>query len=182
MMLKSYSNYAFRYDYETLAGHVATSHTSTLPVGSGLVVVEWSKVKHPPQLQRRAIRLPKIQLTVAAASANPDAGWIWLVHYLSDVGLPPWLPAHMRPEAPVDLSLTTPVKSNAPAVATTAGPVLLQASPPYTVQEEEEEEEAEEEASTVCVCVQCVLKTYPSFRVSLQFRDYDVYTCCLERA
>lgn len=59
-------------------------------------MVEWSKAVHPPGLQRRAIRLPKIQASALAGQSNPDAGWIWLVHYLFDPVPPSWLPEALR--------------------------------------------------------------------------------------
>ena len=57
-------------------------------VRGGVIVVEWSMAVHPPGLQRRASRLPRMTTGDTGDSEADDEGWIWLVHYLSDPTAP----------------------------------------------------------------------------------------------
>jgi hypothetical protein len=66
-----------------------------MKVRGGVVVVEWAMAIHPPGLQRRASRLPRVTTGDTGDSEADDEGWIWLVHYLAD------------PTAPLDTPLAS---------------------------------------------------------------------------
>ena len=137
------------------SGLPTTAHTATIPVGRGVVVIESSVVVHPPGLQRRAMRLPRISLPSSRSSGPAsDAGWIWLVQYLHDPQLPPWLPQppHSResahqPTNTMDDSRTDEPVSVAPHYPRAAGASLSPTGRQYKYTASLTDEELQEQVS-----------------------------------
>ena len=75
------------------------ARTCTMRVRGGVVVVEWCMAVHPPGLQRRASRLPRITTGNTGDRASDDDGWIWLLQYLAD----PAPPQVLKPTHPLTL-------------------------------------------------------------------------------
>jgi hypothetical protein len=120
---------------------------------------------HPPGLQRRAIRLPRIVSGGNLGRATSGNGWIWLVHYLFDVEPPAWLPktAWRRPGPDRFRSLTELYEKSAPSsgsavqppesfsTATARSDNLAGSSPRYTMDVTDDEIEAQVRAAEAAI-------------------------------
>jgi hypothetical protein len=143
-------------------------YTNTLAAGRDAVVVaECAMASHPPGLQRRAIRLPRIVTGGSTGLEASGNGWIWLVHYLFDVEPPTWLPktAWRHPSSDRFRSLTEaydflgPSSSSAaqrPENFTTVGPTNdvidhFGSSPRYTMNVTDDEIEAQVRAAEAAI-------------------------------